>query len=115
MRKLLIILILSACHFAASLAALFLTLGASMSRFDTGDSATTSEIVVEWMAAVLRFPLVLLTEALVPIRSSSSLAEYMPFVLNSLLWGAGIYYFGVWVKDRWKRRATDVRTPTSQT
>lgn len=115
MRKLLIILVLAACHFAASLAALFLTFGASMSRFDTGDAATTSEIVVEWAAAVLHFPLVFLTEALSPIRSSSSLAQYAPFILNSLLWGVCIYYFGVWVKDRWKRRATDVRTPTSQT
>jgi hypothetical protein len=114
-KKLLIILVLAACHFAASLAALFSTLSASMSRFDTGGSATASEIVIALAAVVLHFPFVLLTEALSPIRFSSSLAEYTPFVLNSLLWGTGIYYFGVWIKNKWKRQESGVGIPASET
>ncbi len=107
-RKIIIILVLAACHFAASLAALFITLGASMSRFDTVCSATASEIVVASAMAVLYFPLVSMTVALPPMRFSSSLAEYTPFVLNSLLWGTGIYYFGMWLKKKCEKRQINI-------
>jgi predicted neutral ceramidase superfamily lipid hydrolase len=105
MKKLFIILVLAAGHFILSLVALFMTLGASMSRFDTGGSPSASETVIAVVAAVLHFPLVLLVQALSPIRFSSSWAEYIPFVLNSLLWGASIYYFVAYIKRKLGKRA----------
>ena len=104
MKKLFIILILAACHFVLSLVALFVTFGISMSRFDTGDPPSASETVIEWVADVLHFPLVPLAEAS-PVRFSSTWAEYMPFILNSLLWGAVIYYMVAYIKRRLGKRA----------
>ena len=103
MKKLFIILILAACHLVLSLVALFATFGATMSRFDTGDSPSAFETVIEGVADVLHFPLVLLV-SLSPVRFSSAWAEYMPFVLNSLLWGAVIYYLVAYIKRRLGKR-----------
>jgi hypothetical protein len=114
MKKLFIILILAACHFSLSLIVLFATLGASMSRFDTGGSPSISETFIAAVAAVLHFPLVLLVEALSPIRFSSSWAEYVPFILNSLLWGAGIYYFVAYLRRKLGKRLDRVEVPANQ-
>jgi len=105
MKRLIIILSLAACNFVASIIALFMLFSSSMSRFDTGGSPSSSDVIFALITAVLHFPLVLLTEALSPIHFSSSPAEYSPFILNSLLWGAGIYYFGVWIRSRIIERA----------
>ena len=113
MKKLIIILSLAACHFVASIVALFMLLSSSMSRFDTGGSPSSTDLIFGLITAALHFPLVLLTEALSPIHFSTSLAEYAPFILNSLLWGVGIYYFGVWIKKKWKRQRGSVEIPAS--
>lgn len=113
MKKLFIILVFATCHFVLSLVALFATVGASMSRFDTGDSQSASETVIALVAAVLHFPIILMIQ---PFSVSfSSWAEYLLFVLNSLLWGTGIYYMVVYIKRRLGKRVDRVEIPASQT
>lgn len=111
--KLFIILALAACHFAASLTALFIAFGASMSRFDTGGGAVTrSEMISASAATVLHFPLVLLTKALPPTSISSFPAGYTLFILNSMLWGIGTYYIAVWLKRKYEKQRINVQIAT---
>ena len=113
-KKLVIILMLATCHFIASIAALFVNLGASLSRLDTGRSANLSEIVAASAMTVLYFPILLVMNELRPMHySSSSIAGDIPFILNSLLWGTGIYYFGVWVKKKYEKRRVNVEIPAN--
>jgi hypothetical protein len=74
-----------------------------MNRFDTVASPSAFEAVIEMFATVLHFPLVSLIQVSA-VRFSASWAGYIPFILNSLLWGAVIYYFVTYIKRKLRKR-----------
>lgn len=94
MKKLAVVLGLAILHFGVAMAAFVLSFAAGMSRFDTGAPPTMSERALDAASAVLHFPFVLLAERL-PARSLEGPVEYLPFVLDSLLWAVGLYLLGL--------------------
>lgn len=86
MKKTLIILTIAFLHFIISMAVFSVAFGMTMGRFDTGDAPGRVERVVALATNILHFPLVALLLPIFP-RSVVGPLEYLPFILNSLLWG----------------------------
>jgi hypothetical protein len=93
MRRPLHILGLAVIHFIVSRAVFFMLFATGMDRFEAGGSTAQSERVLEAANSTLQFPLVTLVYALPrPLPSwFYGPVEYVPFILNSLLWAAGVY------------------------
>ncbi len=95
MKKLMLVLAFAACHFVASMAAFFLSVAAGMNRFDTGAAASSSEFFLATASAVLQFPVFPFVLSVFPKAVPFPL-EYVPFLLNSLLWAAYLYLLAAW-------------------
>ena len=74
-------------HFAVSLTLFFEQFGMGMARFDTGAEASIGERVLGVVVSVLHSPVVTVGLAVIPARALPGLWGYVPFMLNSLLWG----------------------------
>ncbi|MBI4210708.1 MAG: hypothetical protein HY544_04355 [Candidatus Diapherotrites archaeon] len=85
----------SAAHFALQLATLFAAFSMSMQRFDTMAAKGTAETLLTAMSAILAFPIVwaigLLPKSILNSISgmgmAGSIIGYIPYVLNSAVWG----------------------------
>jgi hypothetical protein len=84
-RKAIAILILALLHAALSFGIFLLAFGRGMSRFDTGNSPTVLERVLDAAALVLYFPFMHLAQ-LAPKGWFSGLWGYFPLLINSSLW-----------------------------
>ncbi len=98
MRRVTIILAIATLHFATGMFLFLVSFGASLRRFETGLAPTGGERVVGWAVEVLLFPMTL-TVSLWPKALAGPL-EYVPFLLNSLLWGAGLSLGAAWMSRR---------------
>ncbi len=80
--------------------------GMGMGRFDAGGPPTLLERVLAVINSILQFPLVTLVLAL-PHSFGMWLhgpVQHLPFVLNSFLWAACIYYVLVRVLRKTQRK-----------
>jgi hypothetical protein len=101
MKKLIMITGLAACHFVVSMAAFFLSFAGGMSRFETGMPPSTSKAALEMVSSVLLFPVFPFVVSIIPKAVPSSF-QYVPFLLNSLLWGTCLYFLPLWFIRRRK-------------
>ena len=92
MRKTLIVLGLAALHFAVSFALFMQTLAGTMGSFDAPRRASAGSRALEVLTSTLLFPIVQLAIRLPGGWLRGGLG-YVPFVLNSLLWGLMLYLF----------------------
>jgi hypothetical protein len=107
MKKLIMILGLAACHFVVSMGAFFLSFAGSMSQFETGPPQSISKAALEMVSAVLLFPVFPLVVSIIPKAVPSSF-QYVPFLLNSLLWGTVLYFLALWFKRRRKENRREL-------
>lgn len=62
-----------------------------MDRFDTGRSSTLMEKGIQTVSEALVFPLETLFLSIPFSTKIPNIIQYIPFLLNSLLWGTCIY------------------------
>ncbi len=80
-----VILLLATLHLVATVALTLATINLRMDRFDTGAPPMRTERTIEACGQVLRFPIVM--AAFASKLRFPGLTGYLPFILNSLLWG----------------------------
>lgn len=80
------IIVIAVVHFVVSLAFLMLSFSDSMARFDTGEPRNMMSSVIYYTSEILAFPIVKLVEHS-GLQLHSTIAQYLPFVANSLVWG----------------------------
>lgn len=103
MRTLLRIVAFGLAHTVVSLLAFATGFVLGMECFDTGAPPSWAEQALGAGVAVLQFPLVHLSLAVVPHRALPGLWGHLPTLANGLLWAA----VGVWAWDRWRRRTAE--------
>ena len=107
LRRALTIALLASCHLAASAAGLMASFGATMHRFDTGAPTSALDLMLDRLLTLLYFPLVHLAQ-LAPREWFKGPIGWLPFALNSLLFGWAIASAGQW----WRQRYAGVETQT---
>jgi hypothetical protein len=103
------VLILAAAHLVVSVALIATAYALGMSRFDTGAPPGLVEQAVEATARVLFFPIV--TACLASGLRLPGPAQYLPFLLNGLLWAMILVRVvpGLWRLSRGGGRTRDLR------
>jgi len=84
-------LFVAAAHFVASFVLFFISFGELMSRFDNGEPASVGATILDTVLTVLHFPVLTVVD-LFGYPAGSTLSEYAPFVINSLLWGCAVAF-----------------------
>lgn len=107
-RKFAAIAVLGVGHFAVTVAVFFAAAGDAMSRFDTGAHASVGSIVLQGLAATLLSPLG--TAAYYAHWRAAGYAGWAPVALNSLLWGAALYWAGTLGRRRLASSVVSSRT-----
>ena len=87
MRRALVVAGITVAHFVLSVGLFLTEFGMGMARFDTGAEASIGERVFGVVVSVLHSPVVTVGLAVIPARALPRLWGYVPFMLNSLLWG----------------------------
>ncbi len=72
----------------------------SMARFDTGEPRSVMGSVIYYTSELLAFPIVKIVEH-TGLQFHSTISQYIPFVVNSLVWG----WFAVFILRRLRRAA----------
>jgi len=104
LRRALMIALLALCHLAASAAGLMASFGATMQRLDTGAPGSALDLMLDRLLTLLYFPLVHLAQ-LAPREWFKGPMGWLPFALNSLLFGWAIASAGQWWRQRYLRIA----------
>jgi hypothetical protein len=87
-------------HLLVTVLALLLSFGGGMGRFDTGTAASFPERAAAVTFEVVQWPLIPLCMAL-PFDLPGPIG-WLPFLLNSALWGFCLYWISV--RLIWRRR-----------
>ena len=85
------IILVAIVHFFISRALFIWSFGLGMARFDTGQPATALERIAEGVSNALDFPVVLFVNQL-PTDRLPGFVGYIPFVVNSFVWGLVIWF-----------------------
>ena len=85
------IILIAIAHFIVSRVLFIWSFGLGMARFDTGQPATALERITEGASNVLDFPITLVVNQR-PQDLMPGLVGYIPFVVNSLIWGLVIWF-----------------------
>ncbi len=99
-RPLVWIIAIAAVHFVVSLAFLMLSFSDSMARLDTGEPRSMMGSVIYNKSELLAFAIVKIVEH-TGLQFHSTITQYIPFVVNSLVWG----WFVVFILGRLRRAA----------
>jgi hypothetical protein len=96
-------------HFVLNIIVFGIAFGNTMARFDNGLPASQTEQIVDLGAEILNFPLVTLasfTNLFSNFGSNffSGFMGWLVFILNSLLWGTGIYMLGLFISKKLKQK-----------
>lgn len=81
----------------------FISFSASMGQFETGNPPSKFASVLSAVTTILHFPLVTLMVPIFPKWAIGPL-EYLPFMLNSLLWGAALSCLITFIQQRRQNR-----------
>jgi len=87
-------ILIALLHLVLSITLTLSSIGASFSRID-GIAPTQTDQIVSLGADILHFPLITLA---LYLRLSIGAIEWLIFMLNSLLWGVGIYILGKFIR-----------------
>ena len=91
MKSIALVLIVSVLHFFIGLWLSFRSFGHVFSGFDDGRELTLIEKFNYWAIEILFFPVVTIFENS-SYEGMSKIAQYFPFILNSVLWGILIVF-----------------------
>ena len=96
LRSIFTILVLTVLHFFTCIFLLITVFGNSMGRLDKGGEPAFHERMLDIILSALLFPVEFILERL-PSSAFPGLWGYIPFFLNSLLWGLGLYHLLVYM------------------
>ena len=104
MRKYTIIALITLAHYISSWGVLFFAFGTSMGRLDDGTSPSGAEQILNGLSDILLYPLFIPTLKL----EGGWLGgwDHVLLLVNSLLWGFGIYWL-IWRFRHYQRVATE--------
>ena len=85
------ILLIAVAHFVVSRILFLWVFGRGMQQLDTGRSLTVFETATDLVSRALDFPLSLAL-GLVPRGWLPGLIGYVPFAINSLIWGVVVWF-----------------------
>ena len=91
MRSIILVVIASALHFFISIWLSIKSFAHTYSFIDTGRELTILEKINYWVVEILFFPIITIIEK-TSYEDTSAITQYIPFALNSLLWGIFIVY-----------------------
>jgi len=91
MKSVILVVIISVLHFFISIWLSIKSFGHAFSFFDTGRELTIIEKINYWAVEILFFPIITIIEN-TSYEDMSGLAQYIPFILNSMLWGILIVF-----------------------
>ncbi len=94
-------------HFLLSVILTLKSFTSGLTRFDNGNPPSQSEQIIDFGLQILNFPLVslALSNSLLSKFFSGFLGGFggwLVFLLNSLLWGVGIYLFGLFLCKKFR-------------
>lgn len=91
MKPIILVVIISVFHYFISTWLSAKSFAHAYSFFDTGKELTILEKVNYWLVEILFFPMVIIFENS-DYQGTNGLAQHLPFILNSLLWGIFIVF-----------------------
>ncbi len=91
MKSIILVFVISILHFFVGIWLSIRSFGHVFSVFDSGKDLTFMEKINYWVVEILFFPIVTLFEKS-NYEGASSLGQYIPFILNSFLWGVFIVF-----------------------
>ena len=91
MKSVTLVVIISILHFFISMWLSIKSFAHAFSYFDTGRELTIIEKINYWVVEILFFPIVTIFENS-SYEGTSGVAQYIPFILNSMLWGIFIVF-----------------------
>lgn len=86
MKSIISVFSISALHFFVGIWLSVRSFGHVFSVFDSGRELTSIEIINYWIVEILFFPIVTIFEKS-NYQAVSAIGQYIPFILNSMLWG----------------------------
>lgn len=95
LKRALTIALLALAHLAASAIGTMAKLHVAIQIFETGLPPSFTELLLDRTLKLLYFPLVSVAR-LAPSGTFPGLVGWLPFALNSLLWGCAIVWAGQW-------------------
>jgi hypothetical protein len=95
-------------HFVLNIIVFGIAFGNTMARFDNGLPPSLTEQIIDLGSEILNFPIVTLASS----TFFSNFADnffggfmgWFVFILNSLLWGTGIYFLGGFVSKKLRQK-----------
>ena len=93
MRSVIVAVVVATLHFIVSLWLFAKSFGYVFTAFDTGRELTLIERINYFLVEILFFPIVTIFEA-TNYEGTNTITQYLPFILNSVLWGIFIVF--VW-------------------
>lgn len=96
---------IASLHFVLNIIVFGIAFGNTMARFDSGLPPSPTEQIIDLGSEILNFPLVTLASS--TNFASNFLGGFMgwlAFILNSLLWGTGIYMLGGFVSKKLRQK-----------
>ena len=91
MKQVILVIVISIFHFVIGIWLSIKSFGHAFSVFDTGRDLTLLEKINYIIVEILFFPIVLIFEKS-SYEGQNIFAQYLPFILNSILWGVLITY-----------------------
>ena len=87
------IFLFASIHFFLHLILFMYSFSSSMNQFDSSEAATLVEKIGQFSASILQFPIVTTFHAIRPPGPLPPALQYVPFFLNSGLWGVVLWLF----------------------
>ena len=91
MKSVILVVVIATLHFFVGLWLFTKSFGHVFSVFDTGQELTLIERINYYLVEILFFPIVTIVEA-TNYEGTNVIAQYLPFILNSVLWGILIVF-----------------------
>ena len=91
MKSVILVVVIATLHFFVGLWLFAKSFGHIFSVFDTGRELTLIERINYYLVEILFFPIVTIVEA-TNYEGKNVIAQYLPFMLNSVLWGILIFF-----------------------
>ena len=99
MKFVILVVIISVLHFFISTWLSIKSFAHAFSFFDTGRELTIIEKINYWVVEILFFPIVTIFENS-SYEGARGIAQYIPLILNSMLWGIIIVFGCKLILDR---------------
>ena len=99
MKSIILVFVISAVHYFISIWLSMKSFANVYAYFDTRRELTAIDDINNWVVEILFFPIVTIFENS-SYEGASVVAQYIPFILNSMLWGIVIVFVYKLISNR---------------